>query len=139
MFEGKRFKTSSDDWQDFLEKIDGRPVEVIIETTDTRTKRQNRALHKFFTEVSAELNGIGITAKTISIVSGKTLERPFTPSLVKELIWKPVQDAIIGTDSTRLLKTGEINEIAEPIIKFLGKQGIGIMFPSEDSLAFDKL
>lgn len=139
VFEDKRFVTTSDEWKDAIEKLQGRPVDVSIETTDTRTALQNKALHKFFTEIAAELNGIGMPAKTISIMSGKTLEREWSMELVKTLIWSPVQTAILGTDSTRLLKTDEIDKISDPIIKFLGKQGIGIMFPSQESLHLNKI
>ena len=139
VFEDKRFITTSDEWKDALEKLQGRPVDVSIETSDTRTELQNKALHKFFAKIAAELNGVGIPAKTISIISGKTLEREWTLDLVKELIWRPVQTAILGTDSTRLLKTDEIDKISDPIIKFLGKQGIGIMFPSQESLHLNKV
>ena len=133
-FTDKVFKTNSTDWREFIEKVQGRPVEVTIETTDSRTAQQNKALHKFFTDIASELNGIGIPAKTISLVSGAVIEQEWNLNLVKALIWVPVQKAILGSDSTRLLKTDEIDKISRPILQFLGKQGIGIMFPSQESL-----
>ena len=62
---------------------------------------------------------------------------PWDADRVKLLIWRPVQKAICGTESTTQLKSQDIDKVAKPILEFLGKQGIGILFPSEYAKALE--
>lgn len=104
-----------------------------------RTGRQNKALHKFCSIVASELNGVGATFKSISILNGTILEAEWDERLVKEHIWRPVQVALLKKKSTTSLKTNELDTVAKPIIDTLTKKfGFGLLFPSQLSLQLEE-
>lgn len=96
-----------------------------------RTAQQNKALHAFFTELSNELNDHGVT---IQKFTENAVQIEFTPKLVKEIIWRPIQKALISKDSTADLdKTTEIDLIYDHIIRHIGElYGIFLEFPHRD-------
>jgi hypothetical protein len=82
-----------------------------------RTSQQNRALHAFFRILSDKLNEQGLDMKKVI-----KAEIWWTPESVKSNLWKPVQKAKYGKESTaELLKIEEINAIHENLMEILGK------------------
>ena len=96
----------------------------------TRSSAQNRALHLFFTQVSEQLNNIGIPFVYRGL-KGMEIETTWTPELFKEMTWKPLQKAMFGIDSTTKLKRNQIDPIFETINKFFAERGIEVSFPCE--------
>ncbi len=97
-----------------------------------RSPQQNRALHLLFRLMAEELNRNGWTVQ-------KTLRQDFelwwTETLIKELIWRELQEAMFGTRSTTELTTEQINKTFEVINRQLGeKYHLHIPFPSLDAL-----
>jgi hypothetical protein len=93
-----------------------------------RTDSQNKALHKFFSLLSDKLNEQGLDMKKVI-----KAEIWWTPSAVKEKLWKPVMEAKYGKRSTtELEKQMEIDAIHENLMEILGKNwGVEyIDFPS---------
>lgn len=85
-----------------------------------RTQSQNNALHLFFTFLADELNNSG---QTIQLVLKHKMEIDWTPSTVKELLWRPAQKAILGKESTtELSKTGEIEKVYNHLARHLGEK-----------------
>jgi len=70
----------------------------------TRTETQNSALHLYFSHLSDELNNAGYT---VQLVLKEKMDLDFTPSSVKELLWRPAQQAILGKKSTTELSKFE--------------------------------
>lgn len=101
----------------------------------TRSSAQNRALHKFFNDVSRELNDLGIPYVYRGLISGNELECQWTAELFKEQTWKPIQKVLFGTERTRDLKrTQEIDQIFQVINKFFADKGIVVTFPNQFDL-----
>lgn len=98
-----------------------------------RTSIQNRALHLYFTFISNELNNLGLEFNYTGLVI-ENLSSVYTPHIVKEFIWKPIQIALFNKNSTTKLNTKEINEIIDVITKFFGDRGISVQFPSIETL-----
>ncbi len=98
---------------------------------DVRTLKQNNALHKYFEMLAEELNNAGYDVK--KTLSSK-LEHPWNAELVKELIWRPVQEACLGKKSTtELSKQKDIDVIYDVINRHMGQNfGIYVPFPSEE-------
>lgn len=71
----------------------------------------------------------------------KTVLKPevdimWTPELVKEYIWRPIQKAVVQKESTTELTTGELDQVFRVIEKHLGEKfGLEIVFPSQATLA----
>ncbi len=93
-----------------------------------RTPKQNNSVHLYFDLLAQELNNAGYGVK-------KTLRHdidiPWTPELIKLLMWKKVQEAMFSKKSTTQLDTSEISQVYEVINKHLAETvGISVPFPS---------
>lgn len=97
-----------------------------------RTKQQNKALHVLFQLLADTLNDNGLDMK-------KTLKPevdiPWTAIAAKEFLWRPIQRAQLGKQSTTELTTKEIDEVFETINRHLGEKfGVHVPFPSIEEL-----
>jgi len=97
-----------------------------------RTPSQNNAIHLYCRMVADMLTLNGIDVKAFPWKEGIEIE--FTEAIVKDDMWKPIQKAILGKDSTTELTTAEVNEVYEVMSRHLAKTvGIDVSFPSEES------
>jgi hypothetical protein len=97
-----------------------------------RTITQNKALHLWFNELAEAFNDAGLDART---VLKPEVEIPWTQSMVKNLLWRPLQIAMFDKVSTKDLKTDEINKIYEPLNRHLGEKfGKHTPFPSLEEI-----
>ena len=99
-------------------------------TYPQRTSLQNRALHKYCTMLAETLNAAGLDAK-------KTLkpevEIPWTPAMIKDLLWRPIQEAMTGKESTTELNTVEPSEIYAVLDRHLGEKfGLHVEWPQDE-------
>lgn len=95
-----------------------------------RTNKQNKAIHKYLDMVAHELQNQG---QTIQDVVRKTDWIEITPTTIalKETLWRPIQEVVIGKKSTTELTTAEVNEIYAIISMFLSKHfEISLPFPN---------
>lgn len=53
---------------------------------------------------------------------------------VKDFIWRPVQKAMLGTDSTRQLLTDQIDPVYDTVNRHLGKHIDTVLFPSIEDI-----
>lgn len=91
----------------------------------TRTSQQNRALHKYFALVAATLN-----AENLGVTVVLKPDTEWSAEGVKEMMWKPVQKAVLGKTTTTKLKSTEVTEIYDVMNKVLSERfGIHIDFP----------
>lgn len=90
-----------------------------------RTIKQNKALHKFFEEVSRELNNQGIDVR----VMVKNLRVDATPEMVKS-IFRSIGNEKYGVTSTADLTTSQVNSCYDEFNRLLALEGIHINFPS---------
>ena len=95
-----------------------------------RTDQQNKALHLYFTHLAEDLNNAGLDMR-------KTLKPeisiPWTPANIKEFLWRPIQKAQVGKDSTKDLTTDELDKIYATLNRHLGEKFfIYTAFPSQE-------
>jgi hypothetical protein len=82
------------------------------------TRQQQKSLHLFYRLLADELNLAGLDQRKVLKPS---ISIPWTPYAVKELLWRPIQMAMIGKESTtKLDKLGEIEKIHEVLMRELG-------------------
>jgi hypothetical protein len=95
----------------------------------TRTWLQNRSIHLFCRLLAEALNDSGQEMRD-PFFEGGTI--PWSMISVKEHVWKPIQKAVLKKESTKLLKTNEVNRIHEIIMRNMGeRRGIEyIPFPN---------
>lgn len=98
----------------------------------TRTRQQNRALHKLFSLLADTLNENGLDMKR-TLKPEISIE--WTGESVKEYLWRPIQEAQLNKRSTTELTTKEIDEVFDTINKHLGERfGLHVPFPSVDEV-----
>lgn len=104
-----------------------------------RTERQNNALHLYLTQVAETLDREGHTMQDVVQKITKVEIRP-TLSNVKEMIWREIQKAQLGINSTTNLKKQEdIDKVYDAMNKWLGYYfEIHIPFPSMEEGTQDK-
>lgn len=97
-----------------------------------RTHAQNRALHLMFTQLADQLNESGFDMrKTLR----QDIEISWSGDLIKEYLWRPVQKAQLGKESTTELTTKDIDVVFETLARHLSsKLGIVLDFPSIETI-----
>jgi hypothetical protein len=97
-----------------------------------RTLKQNRALHKYLTELGNALNDAGWDMKTTLKPS---VDIPWTPDMVKEYLWRPIQKIITDVESTTELETSDVDLIYKVLDRHIAsKFGVSVHFPSDESM-----
>jgi hypothetical protein len=96
-----------------------------------RTGQQNRALHLYYTLLAQELNNAGYT---VQLVLKEKMELDWTPDMVKELLWRPAQQAILEKKSTtELEKQQDIDTVYSHLNRHLSEKfGLHVPFPSHE-------
>jgi hypothetical protein len=103
---------------------------TIKKASKTRSLSQNSALHLWFTQVAETLNEQGMDVRTFIKDS---VEIPWSAHMVKELLWRKLQETMTGKKSTTQINTEEINKIMDVIIRTAGERGVELPeFPSID-------
>lgn len=105
-------------------------LRVTLKNGKQRTTTQNAAMHKFFENLANTLNDAGIDFR-VFIKAGYPV--PFTPDLVKDHIWRPVQKAVTGHESTTKPKTHEYSIIYDCINVKLTDHEIYEPWPCKES------
>lgn len=121
----------------YLSKIaeEGLSVEI-VRKSGRRTLTQNAALHMLFTQLSDILNESGMDMKR---TLKQDVDIPWTMELAKEFLWRPMQKAIVGKESTADLTTKEIDEVFAVLQRHLNQQlNISISFPSIETLLIEQ-
>ena len=96
-----------------------------------RTTQQNKSLHKFCELLADALNDAGLDMrKTLK----PEVEIPWNKDMVKEHIWRPIQEAVTGKHSTTEMNTLDPSQIYEIINRHMAeKHGISVPWPSEEN------
>lgn len=103
--------------------------EVVIRKP-IRSSKQNRALHVFFRIISDALN------EAHQYYKYEVLEKehviPWNSGIVKDRIWRPLQQAMTQKESTTKITVQEVNNIVEQLQRMFSEKGLIIDFPSID-------
>lgn len=97
-----------------------------------RTSQQNRALHKYLSLLAEELDRNGHTLQDVVKAIKKAEIRP-TPNALKEVVWKPMQEIMLGKKSTTELTKLEVDQVYEMVNAFIGREfHFHIPFPAKE-------
>ena len=100
------------------------------EVYKNRSSAQNNSLHLLFSLIADELNAAGYT---VQLVLKEKVDLNWDGNKVKELLWRPAQQAILKKKSTtQLRKIEDIDAVYEHLNRHLGEKfGIHVPFPHE--------
>lgn len=125
-------KDSLDAFMNFVKESYDKNQKVTFQWTlgGTRTKQQNKALHVYCRNLAAALSDAGLDMKkTIK----PEVELPWSDDLVKQFLWRPIQKAVTGKESTAHLKKEEYNQVYEVLNRHLAdKFGVSVPFPQSE-------
>jgi hypothetical protein len=126
----KRFNIPDQSTQaiEFINSLSG--LIEVEKVKQSRSNQQNRALHLFFTILSEQMNENGLEFNYNGI-RGNTLSTPYTPHLIKEFVWRPIQKTMFNIESTTKINTVQINQILDVLAVHYSEVGIPINFPCE--------
>ncbi len=95
-----------------------------------RTNKQNRAAHLCFRNLAESLNDAGFG---IPHPLNAQLEIPYTEASVKELLYKPVIQAMHNKTSTADLTTQELTQSFNAMLNRIAEvTGVVVIFPSHE-------
>src|SRR5574343_855005 len=101
---------------------------------EKRTTNQNKALHKYCTDVARELNNAGIPVSVFM----QDIQADYTMETVKEL-WRAFARAKYGKSSTTELTKKQIDEVYDEVNRHIAQFGIHIDFPSRELLDYETI
>jgi hypothetical protein len=103
---------------------------VEVANMDTRTIKQNSAMHKYFDMVAKEFNKRNLS---ISVVLKPDIM--WNTIAIKEQLWKPIQKGALGKISTTRLEKKDLTLVYDIMNKLLGERfGFNVPFPSKEEL-----
>lgn len=106
-------------------------IKIDVKSGKQRTLTENRALHKYCSMLSDALNDAGYDFR-LFLKDG--VEVSFTPELVKTYLWKPIQKAVLGIDSTTKANTADYGKVYEELNRYLvSTRGVFVEWPCKDS------
>lgn len=93
----------------------------MVEPRRARTEAQNNAIHKNCEIIAKKLNDSGNDMRK---VLKEEVDIEWSTISVKEYLWRPIQKALTGKDSTTELEkgSGEIEKIHENLMRHLGER-----------------
>lgn len=98
--------------------------------TSQRTPLQNNSIHLYLEQVARELQNQGQTIQNV-VKKIDYCEIIPTKDSLKTVLWKPIQETMLGKKSTTELNTAEVRQVYEIISMFLAKEfQISLPFPS---------
>jgi hypothetical protein len=93
-----------------------------------RTPKQNSALHVYCKLLADALNEAGYLLVVPGFKEG--FEVPWTGDMVKENIWRPIQEAMFEIKSTTQLNRRQVSEVYEVIARNMSvNRQISVPFP----------
>lgn len=96
-----------------------------------RTLTQNKAMHKYFSLLANAFNDAGYTVEKVLT---KPLNISWTEHLVKDILWRQVQEAMYGKKSTKELERVEVSKVYEEINNYTASSlGVHVPFPSKEN------
>ena len=95
-----------------------------------RTDQQNKALHTGFRMLADALNDAGYDMKKVLIQ--KTVDVPWNQETVKEVLYRPIMEAMFNKESTTELDRPQVSEVWDVLNRHLGQHfGVTVEFPHE--------
>lgn len=107
-------------------------LKVSLSNGKQRSLTQNRALHLYCQHLADALNAAGLDFRTMI---KEEIDVPWTMELVKDHLWRPIQKAVTGEDSTVKPERGEYSKIYDVLNKHLGeKKGLFVAWPTREGI-----
>lgn len=107
-------------------------VKVKLSYGRQRTLTQNAALHKYCEMLADALNNAGYDMKrTIK----QDVDIPWNQATAKQFLWRPIQKAVTGLESTTKPETSQYSAIYEVLNRHISQKfGISVEWPTKENI-----
>lgn len=100
-----------------------------------RTNQQNKALHKYYEQLAEALNAAGYDMRR---TLREEIAIPWNKDTVKEYLWRPIQEIVLGKESTTDLNTADPSAVYDILDRHISEKfGIHVEFPRWDQGYYD--
>lgn len=101
---------------------------------EQRTNQQRKAIEVYCKLLAEALDREGVTLQNVTARIKKAEIRP-TQENIKEVVFKPMCQALLNKQSTTELTTAEVDRVYEMVNAFVGREwGLHIPFPKMEDL-----
>lgn len=98
-------------------RSENKPLKVELGTVSgSRSLQQNAALHLWCSWIAEALNDAGYDYQKFLEAADYKLDTPWTTALVKDQLWRPVQEAMTKKESTTELNKIEPSDIQQVLM-----------------------
>lgn len=105
-----------------------------------RTVIQNASLHKYLELVANAMNEAGFDIRKVLSAMKAGFTIACTKENIKETVWRPIQQALLGIDSTTDLDTKQVTEVYENVNRFTSERfGVSVHWPDRYSQSLDDI
>jgi len=114
----------------------------LVEMSESKSLswQQMKSIHLWLSQVSDKMNDAGIDMKTVLNAMRKGFSVRPSKELLKECLWKPLQEAVLKVSSTRDLTRTDVNEIYDRLDGFLQREfKLHVPFPDRYGQSLDNI
>ena len=106
-------------------------LEIVIKRkAGQRTDQQRKAIEVYCRELAQALNDAGLDQRAVLAKMREGVEIPWGQESVKDTLWRRVQIALTGKESTAKLNTDEVSKVYDTLNRWLGQTlGVSVPFP----------
>ena len=118
--------------QHIMEEAEARRERLYTIVHANRSNKQNAVLHLLFRRLAEGLNDAGFE---ITHPFKSDLEIPYTEHSVKELLYRPIIEAMFGESSSTQLSTTQFSEAMTTLVDAVCRNtGVNVQIPTEESI-----
>lgn len=108
-------------------------VEISWKTGKQRTDQQRKAIEVYCRNVAFVLNDGGLDQRKVLSAMRDGVEIPWRQESVKDSLWREVQKAVIGKESSAKLERPEVSKVYDVLNKWLSETfGVSVPFPERE-------
>lgn len=104
----------------------------IVRRAKQRTDQQRKAIEVYCRELATALNDAGLDQRAVLAQMREGVEIPWQQETVKDTLWRRIQVAILGKESTTKLNADEVSRVYDTLNRWTGATfGVSVQFPEK--------
>ena len=97
-----------------------------------RTDQQRKAIEVYCRDLAYTLNRAGLDQRKVFAAMREGVDIPWRQESVKDSLWRPIQVALLGKESTTKLNADEVTRVYDTLNRWTGTTfGIAVQFPEK--------
>lgn len=98
-----------------------------------RSDQQRKAIEVYCRDLAAALNDAGLDQRRVLASMREGVELPWDQARCKDVLWREVQRAMLGKESTTRLSRTEVSQVYDALNRWTSSTlGVGVEFPHRE-------